>query len=214
MTSAAPAGSVPVSGRNCSSMTGAGPANSRSSNPRSLVRVWWSRACRERSNSTRGAGAGDLPGRSTGVAELADEPPAGKAGSGTLAPTNSSRGPAWSNERHRRHQRFTHESRQRRGTGFFGRLGLQDRDGASIIADRTDAGQADWCPEATFTFEESRRGAVAARRETLERAGPAELRARRAAWLAGAGPARVARTVPGTPCGEPRSRTRPRPANA
>ena len=56
MTSSAPAGSLPVSGRSSSSMTGAGLVNSRSSNPRSLVRVWCSRACRERESATRGAG--------------------------------------------------------------------------------------------------------------------------------------------------------------
>ena len=59
MASAAAAGSVAASGRECNSISGAGPAKSRSSTLRSLARVWWSRACSESANSTGGAGGRD-----------------------------------------------------------------------------------------------------------------------------------------------------------
>ena len=216
MTSSAPAGSLPVSGRRCSSMTGAGPVNSRSSNPRSLVRVWCSRACRERANSTRGAGGrhpcepADAGAREAvarrrlgGSSRVPMHCPVrGRRRARRMsrpAPTDRSRIPRAARDRILRRGcelRSRRETAQRRPE----RLRLRGPSRGRHFVDRVGA---------------SRRGIRrdGRRAEELARTWQAS-RARRAAWPAGAGPARVARTDPGTPCGEPPSRTRPRPANA
>ena len=119
--------------------------NSRSSIPRSLVRVWWSRACRESASSTRGAG-----GRHPCEPESAEGSESVKCchcrqtgpSSLTLPGVVQFDEAGLLEQRYRRHHRFTHESRERRGTGFFGRLpgACRPEDRSFDVGDRSRDG--------------------------------------------------------------------------